>query len=477
MKEAARVAVFCGFSRKTNAGERDFAYRVLEALDKGTISSAPGNQHPGSELATERPLMGKFYLVRELGERTPVQEARSLIQTCDFAVVILPRRRNRETSTYALMEYALACGAGLPAIVIAEQDIGTNRLGFAQELHRWLPNIDRGKLTTDTNLQKELHSCFKSILREYHLLKPFVSGWPKRNVDRFYHEHLIPLVLNWHEIGIYNHSVLPLSSSLDPADIDPREVDAWETFHGVQPEPKAQPYRALYFELEEAILTGSTARLLRLVNLVGAEVYDSELSKQVCNPAFLKAIRRSFALTRYASVVPSDVYRIHADPRDKKRALARNLSILLHMYRLDKWQHSGVRVNYRLYGFKTYNPYSVPTTIFAQRTNQDGEAEKAQAVWGFLRTGEYTDRHLDDDAFIVARNMDCVRVWGKHIEEVGDNKIVPLFVPGHGANYQGFEGLVGKPMWKLIRGQFEERGWRDSLRFIRNEKAKQRRAQ
>jgi hypothetical protein len=287
-------------------------------------------------------------------------------------------------------------------------------------------------------------------------------------VDEFYRDHLIRLLWQWHDIRIYNHSVLPLSSSFDPAGRQPASGSVWEDFNGVQAHYARQPHRALYFELEEAILTGSNSRLRRLITALGGTAFNQGLLHEVANRAKLRKLRKSFSLARYASLIPSEVYGI-LSAENKKRALARNLSVLLQMFRIQRANQRGLRVEYELYGFRTFYPYSMPTTVYAEQKRQEnGDNKKCASVWGFLRSAGSLDPNERDDDFIVARNRDCVRVWERHLEEIAakerDGEPRLLLSPGQDADFAAFFELVEDEMKALLRNEVVRRHWRAVLK-------------
>jgi hypothetical protein len=475
-----KITVFCGFRGLIHSGEKrstekDFVYRLLKIFHTGSLNKTSLRKGVGENLTAGSPLFGKFYFVEELGEGNPVTADKQLLDSCDFALVILPNRPAHSqtktgdfpTSNYALMEYGLVCGADMPGIVIAERGVPIDKLGFAPLLHRWPDDIDDHTIRTKVQ-QRKLKRFFDKILVSFYLKKPLMSGLPKYKVDEFYRDYLIRLLLQWHEIRIYNHSILPLSSSFDPANLGVTNGSPWEDFNGVQAYYARQPHRALYFELEEAILTGSDSRLRRLVDTLGHRAFSAELLSEIDSRARLKRLQQFFSLLRYASLIPSDVWRT-LDPNNRKRAVARNLSVLLQMFRIQRAVNRRLRVRYELYGFQTAYAHSMPTTIYAEHSQREkGAVKKCASVWGFLRSSASLDPRERDDAFIVARNCPCVDVWERHLDEVGgkEGEVEPrlLLSPGRNADFGAFFELIGDQMKNLLRGELTRRNWRAVLR-------------
>jgi hypothetical protein len=466
--------VFCGFrgvkgssgGRRAATSEKDFVYMLLEIFATGKLRKRSTEPGAGEDITSNSPVFSIFEMVRELGEGSPATEAAKLVQNCDFALVILPYRKTKgedfDTSVYALMEYAYACGSGLPVILIAEDRVDSTHLGFATELHRWPSNIDRVSIQKQ-NKWESLHRDFKGLVEELRLKKPFVVGLPACKVDDFYREKLIPIILDWHEVKIYNHSILPLSSSYSPA----RGLDAWEDFGDIQKFPLHQPHRGLYFEVEEALLTGSRTRMDRFIKFAGRKhFHDSCLTR--INKRFQRRLGAvPFRLVRFASLIPFEAYRAFSSNEDKKRGIARNLSILLQLFRLQQTKARGALINYDLFGFKTFYPYSMPTTIHAEQGPLNHNPSKTCGVWGILRSSGSLEPGESDDAFILGRNSDCVAVWAKHIDAVnmakGGDKPIELFVSGSGAQFDNFFRIVGPRMRELLRAEAAQKAWKNVL--------------
>lgn len=482
MIDPIQVAVFCGFrgqkvdptSRSPETSEKDFVYMLLEIFATGRLRPKSSKPGAGESITSEGPHHGMFHLIREFGEGSPVRASAKLIQESDVAMVILPRRQLRgeeqedfDTSVYALMEYAFACGTGIPVLMIAEEGIDATRLGFATELHRWWSDIDREAIK-EPQRWPNLYRDFRSVVQDFLLRKPFTVGLPDYRTDAFYREKLIPLVLNWHEVSIYNHSILPLSSSFCPAGESINSESDWVTFNKVQEHHLVQPHRGLYFEVEETLLTGSRTRLDSFIEAVPSDTFDSHCLDRINERVQLKPPVSQFNLIRFASLVPYDAYTAFPSENDRRKSLARNLSVLLQAFRLNRWQAERNRINYQLFGIKTYYPYSMPTTIYAERERLNGKANKIAGVWGFLRSSGSETRD-GDDAFIIGQNSDSVKVWRKHIDAInattGHDMPVPLFVPGSGAQFEEFFQLVGPEMRDLLKEEIVTRGWTDVLKI------------
>lgn len=476
MSDDLRVAVFCGFhglDDSTNGGsEKDFAFRLLEIFATGQLQAAHLTDGIGSAITSVSPLFGQFYLSRQLEDGGPIQAAKLLVESCDFGIVILPYRPTGHkqsalkdgTSIYALMEYAYACGAGLPVLLVAEHPLGPESLGFAGELHRWPSHLDR-KSIKKKEQWNILQQDFQNAVNKFRLRKSIATGFPKCRVDEFYRDHLIPLVMDWHEVRIYNHSVLPLSSSFNPPALA-ESANFLEDFNGVQKYHLNQPHRMLYFELEEALLTSSLARILHMVSLLPENTFTPQLIERIRRRFTSDSLKEAFSIRRFASLIPDEAYQILTDVEDQTRATMRDFSLLLQLYRLHQWQCDNLRVNYRLFGFRTYYPYSMPTTVYAERELVNGKAEKTAGIWGFLRSGGSLDPGKDDDAFIIGRNCKAVEVWERHLREVEPKDGIeptPLFLPGSGAEFGVFFRLIGPEMRERIRGQIERRNWQNVL--------------
>lgn len=476
--EYPKIAVFCGFRAKgRKASEKDFVYRLLEIFETGKLKPSSLKSGVGRNLTARSPVFGKFYLVEELGEDNPVVADIQLLNICDLALVILPNRKisavsrmqDYPTSVYVLMEYGLVCGANIPGIVIAEKGVPIDKLGFAPLLHRWPDDIDN-KTIRDEIQQKRLKTFFDKIVKSYYLKKPLVAGLTKYGVDEFYRNHLIPLLLQWHDVRIYNHSILPLSSSFDPADNELEGQTAWDTFKGVQSQYASQPHRTLYFELEEALLTGSSARIQRMVKTIGRAVYDPKLLSLLRRPQIAARSKR-FSLSRHASLVPSTLLDILSG-EEKARVVARNLSILLQMVRLNREYKKGKHVNYELHGFKTLYPYSMPTTVYAEyeRKPLGGDSKRTAGIWGFLRSDASLEQPDRFDAFIIARNSGCVGVWERHLDEISRQdwgaEQRQLIYPNQPANFKAFFELVGDEMKDDLRQEIRDRKWSAVLKEV-----------
>jgi hypothetical protein len=483
MADEPHIAVFGGFrsiiTDPNETSEKDFIYMLLEVFATGNLkdeSREPGAGEHITSLPAEEPLFDMFHLVREFGEGSPVTAAIELMRNSDFAIVILPYRKrvayrpSFQTSVYALMEYAYAAATGLPVLVIAEHPVDTSQLAFSTELHRWPSNITRKTLKKRTQWES-LHNDFKEHLKKFKLKKRQMTGLPEYRIDEFYRERLIPLLLNWHDIQIYNHSILPLSSSFLPVG-ESQPGDPWEKFDGVQEYPQSQPFRSLYFEVEEALLIRSSIRVRQLAEAVEAGTFDNDFLQRIYERVDGGSNKEPFVLTRYASLIPEEAYAAFKEDEDKaKRALARNLSILLQLYRLQTWENEKRhRIEYNLFGLKTYYPYSMPTTIYAERDHGEGSPAKTSGVWGFLRSSGTSEPSESDDAFIIGQNTDSVEVWKRHIQIVRDTdaeeKPRPLYVAGEGARFDEFCSLIGPTMCNLLRQEIERReGWDDVLRL------------
>jgi hypothetical protein len=346
MIRSPNIAVFCGFRNGTDeeASERDFVYMLLKIFAHGGLDDASRRPGAGLNITSTPPLFDLFRLVREFGSESPIEAATKLMKECDFAIVILPYRVEGkfQTSVYALMEYAYALGTGLPVFLVVEDKVEISQLGFASERNRWKADLDRDSIKLDKHWPS-LREEFIDFLQKNWLKKPLMAGLTEYKIDDFYREKLIPLVLDWHDIKIYNHSILPLSSSYRPAG-DPQPPDQWEDFNGVQEMARTQPYRSLYFEVEEALLTKSKLRIERLRELVARDTFNDQLIEQIYNRIEAISNGEPFSLTRYASVIPYDAYSVFKDEEGflQRRALARNFSILLQMCRLEaRWKKKG----------------------------------------------------------------------------------------------------------------------------------------
>ena len=111
----------------------------------------------------------------------------------------------------------------------------------------------------------------------------------------------------------------------------------------------------------------------------------------------------------------------------------------------------------------------MPTTVYAENKQQeDGGRGRCASVWGFLRSAGSLDPNERDDAFIIARNRDCVQVWERQLEQIAakerDGEPRPLLSPGQDADFPVFFELVGDEMKTLLRDELTKRNWRAVLK-------------
>jgi len=293
-------------------------------------------------------------------------------------------------------------------------------LHFIGELTRWFSGVTRQDIG-EADLAQRFCREFRINWQETRFTRRHLKVLKGKEVDKLY-EELTYTLLESNSFHIYNHSSLPLCSQMDPF---ARAKPWYSDFCGLLDTWKQVKNRALYFETEEALITGSWARVNRLVNEMGKSDFKGqpiigEIKKTRRKAAL--GTERLLTLYRAASIVSGAEYE-HAKKIHniivKRRILARYASIVAQLYRL----RGRSKHHYTLNLFPTVATQSVPTTLYAGIGDGD-EDEHLRGIWGFLRTPGGRRNSPFRDRFIVADNHAIVDVWKEHVDEyLGENKV------------------------------------------------------
>lgn len=411
-----KIGVFCGFGLakldNKKLSERDFAYRILCALDSGSLKLEQAKPKAGDKcLCSGSPIPGlseqeyKFTVIPEWSPDDPNQRSINLIEESDVILAIFPRRKKAqyETSVYTMLETATAHGRKQTVLPIVEAPIKDKILSMLANRFSWPDSITRENLE-NSDIAERLKNEFDKQISDAKFTSEKLKVYSKHIEDAY--KFLIETLVQCTRFRIYNHSALPLGSRMDPFKLGQSK---FTDYQGVFPQKWSRyPYRAMYFELEEALCTGHWERVDMLLN-VGTENKYPKSCPVVEAILNAKDSNKRINLDRTASVISGNEYVERKLNNGKKMPLepiARIISIVAQLWRLQNHSQNG----YQLTIFPAVANHSTPTTLYADLESAS-ENKLMRGMWGFLRGPAE-----DEDWFVIAQNDDVIKAWQHQVD-------------------------------------------------------------
>lgn len=426
--EPIKIGVFCGFLTNSadpniKCSEKDFAYKLLCVFDHGKLTEDEGKPKIGDQCLNHEFLIDnfkngryEFRLAQEWSSQNPASSSMEIIKDSDLIVGIFAKRdEGFETSLYTMLEVAAAHGHQVPILPVIEDSVPEKSLSMLKDCFSWHRKVNRQDFE-DREKCEYLQRAFASAVNTALLHRKKIKTLDETEVDKLY-VHLIDTLLWSQSVKIYNHSALPVCSGLDPF----AQGDSFfSDFKGVLKLPWTQfPHRALYFEVEEALVTWNWVRVEQLLGDIGKKWFKPEHQIVKRIREVKEDSKKRITLHRAASVMTEAEYNILSsstevgDQNKCQEALARIASLIAQVWRLGQAETEKNPIEYTLTVFPTISTQSSPTTVYALR--ESGTKRLQRGIWGFLRGPDD-----EVDRFIYAQNDEAVDIWKEYVSSFFD---------------------------------------------------------